>query len=125
MSKCDYCMNSRVAISENGYHSICCLTEMQAINCLLRRKEYFVPAIKTFSSDNSSNDETFSNDNEVEATEIRNNKIYSIIDKLDKLSKDYSDLKITIESESGTVSCKLVDALIYMDGYGNIVVDAE
>lgn len=35
MSKCDLCINSRLIISENGYHPICCLSEKEATECIL------------------------------------------------------------------------------------------
>ena len=39
MSKCDNCINSRVIISENGTHSICCLNDKKAVNCMLGKKD--------------------------------------------------------------------------------------
>jgi hypothetical protein len=39
--KCDYCMNSRPIISENGTHYSCCLTSQQLKKCLTGEKDYF------------------------------------------------------------------------------------
>ena len=39
--KCDYCLNSRPIISENGTHYICCLTSQQLKKCLTGEKDYF------------------------------------------------------------------------------------
>lgn len=35
MNKCDLCINSRAIISENGYHYICCLSDKEAMECIL------------------------------------------------------------------------------------------
>ena len=40
--KCDNCLNSRRIISENGLHSICCLSEKKAMECLMKKKDYKV-----------------------------------------------------------------------------------
>jgi hypothetical protein len=40
--KCDKCANSRVVISENGLHSICCLSQQKAVDCLFYKKNHFV-----------------------------------------------------------------------------------
>ena len=39
--KCDYCLNSRQVISENGTHYICCLSSQQIKKCLTGTKDYF------------------------------------------------------------------------------------
>ena len=36
--KCDNCLNARVILSENGKHSICCLSEKKAMDCILGEK---------------------------------------------------------------------------------------
>jgi len=42
MNKCDLCINSRVIISENGYHYICCLSEKEIMECILNNySRYF------------------------------------------------------------------------------------
>lgn len=41
MNKCKNCLNSRPIISENGYHSICCLSQKKSMNCMMGRKDYF------------------------------------------------------------------------------------
>lgn len=43
---CASCINSRVIVSENGYHSNCCLSSKKAMNCVLSGyKKYFIPII--------------------------------------------------------------------------------
>ena len=37
--KCDNCINSRSVISENGIHRVCCLSEKDAVNCLIGKKD--------------------------------------------------------------------------------------
>ena len=39
LNKCDNCLNSRRIISENGLHSVCCLPDKQAVECLIGRKD--------------------------------------------------------------------------------------
>ena len=41
--KCDNCLNARRIISENGLHSICCLSEKVAIDCIMGKKDHRVP----------------------------------------------------------------------------------
>ena len=41
--KCDDCLNARRIISENGLHSICCLSEKNAMECLMGQKDHRVP----------------------------------------------------------------------------------
>ena len=38
--RCDICLNSRIVVSENGYHSICCLPARKANECVLTGKYY-------------------------------------------------------------------------------------
>ena len=45
--KCDNCLNSRRIISENGLHSICCLSEKKAIECLMKKKDHKISPIIT------------------------------------------------------------------------------
>ena len=40
MNKCDRCLHSRAIVSENGYHSTCCLPTKQAIECMTNRKSH-------------------------------------------------------------------------------------
>lgn len=44
---CEKCLNSRPVISENGIHSVCCLSSKKACDCFLNNGKYFVehPAI--------------------------------------------------------------------------------
>lgn len=42
LTKCDSCLNSRIVVSENGLHSICCLSEKKAIACMFGEKDSFV-----------------------------------------------------------------------------------
>ena len=37
--KCDNCLNARKIISENGLHSVCCLSEKVAVDCLVGKKD--------------------------------------------------------------------------------------
>lgn len=57
MVNCDSCLNSRPIISENGYHSVCCLSEKKATECLLTGK-YFIlyPFVKFFEIENDENE---------------------------------------------------------------------
>lgn len=45
--KCDDCLNARIVISENGIHSICCLSEKVAMDCLMEKKDQRVPKMVT------------------------------------------------------------------------------
>lgn len=47
------------------------------------------------------------------------------IHTLDVLNHLYPDTMITIEIPHNTVSCRIGNALIYEDGHGAIVIDAE
>lgn len=42
MKKCEQCLNSRLIISENGYHTVCCLSQKAATNCILGKKNQFI-----------------------------------------------------------------------------------
>lgn len=42
VTKCDSCLNSRVIISENGYHSSCCLSDKKAIDCLTNKDDHYI-----------------------------------------------------------------------------------
>ena len=42
MEKCDKCLHSRPIISENGYHSVCTLSDKAAINCMTGKKSQFI-----------------------------------------------------------------------------------
>lgn len=42
MNKCETCWNSRIILSENGFHYNCCLSEKKAINCLIHQKDYYL-----------------------------------------------------------------------------------
>lgn len=46
--KCDNCLNSRTIVSENGFHSICCLSEKKAMKCITNKENLFIerPGIK-------------------------------------------------------------------------------
>lgn len=45
--KCDNCLNARRVISENGLHSICCLSEKVAMDCIMGKKDQRVPKMIT------------------------------------------------------------------------------
>lgn len=38
--KCDSCIYSRTIVSENGFHSICCLSDKEVLECLKSGKHY-------------------------------------------------------------------------------------
>lgn len=40
--KCDYCMNSRPIVSENGIHYACCLSSKAAMKCIVGDKDSFI-----------------------------------------------------------------------------------
>lgn len=40
--KCDYCMNSRPIVSENGIHYACCLSSKAAMSCIVGDKDLFI-----------------------------------------------------------------------------------
>lgn len=56
--KCDRCLNSRRIVSENGFHSICCLSEKKSVDCITGKKDYSVilPSTKDEESEVMSND---------------------------------------------------------------------
>lgn len=37
--KCDNCLNARRIISENGLHSVCCLSDRIAVDCFVGKKD--------------------------------------------------------------------------------------
>ncbi len=51
MNKCETCLNSRPIISENGLHSVCCLSSKKAVDCIINKKDYYVPKLPTNSSE--------------------------------------------------------------------------
>ena len=42
MKKCEECLHSRMIVSENGYHAVCCLSQRAAMNCMTNKKNHFV-----------------------------------------------------------------------------------
>lgn len=42
MKDCEKCLNSRLIVSENGYHSVCCLSQKKATDCMTGKKSWFV-----------------------------------------------------------------------------------
>ena len=42
IEKCKVCLHSRLIVSENGYHPICCLSPKKAIDCMSGKKSCFV-----------------------------------------------------------------------------------
>jgi hypothetical protein len=42
MKKCEECLRSRMIVSENGYHAVCCLSQKKAMDCIMGKKSYFV-----------------------------------------------------------------------------------
>lgn len=51
--KCDDCLNSRRIISENGLHSVCCLSENVAVECIIGKKDHkiIVPLVADIKED--------------------------------------------------------------------------
>lgn len=48
LSRCDMCLNSSHIISENGFHTICCLSEKNSLECITGKKDHYIqhPAFK-------------------------------------------------------------------------------
>ena len=44
-SKCETCANSRIVVSENGFHPICCLSEKKAIDCHIGTKDHYISLV--------------------------------------------------------------------------------
>ena len=41
--KCDYCLNARTIVSENGFHSACCLpNDKDILNCLTGKEDRYI-----------------------------------------------------------------------------------
>lgn len=51
MKDCEKCLHSRLIISENGHHSVCCLSQKAAMDCMIDKKSQFV-ALKRDENDN-------------------------------------------------------------------------
>ena len=52
---CDSCMFSRDIVSENGFHSVCCLSDEKARECLISGKHYVMhPKFKDTDKDGES-----------------------------------------------------------------------
>ena len=45
MNNCNKCMNTRTIMSENGLHRVCALSQKAAKNCLVGKKDRFVPYV--------------------------------------------------------------------------------
>lgn len=43
--KCNNCLNARRIISENGSHSVCCLSDKVAVECIIGKKDQRIPRI--------------------------------------------------------------------------------
>ena len=41
MKDCEKCLHSRLIVSENGYHSVCCLSQKKAVDCMTGKKSQF------------------------------------------------------------------------------------
>lgn len=46
MQKCEECLCSRMAVSESGYHVVCCLSQREAMDCMMGKKSHFITIIK-------------------------------------------------------------------------------
>lgn len=40
--RCDKCLNARTVVSENGFHSICCLSEDESTECFYNKGKHFI-----------------------------------------------------------------------------------
>ena len=49
MKRCESCGNSRIAVSENGFHPICTLSEKKSVDCLIGKKDYYDGQVKELS----------------------------------------------------------------------------
>ena len=41
-NRCENCFNSRLLISENGYHYECCLWQKKATDCITKVKDHYI-----------------------------------------------------------------------------------
>ena len=48
-----------------------------------------------------------------------------IVEMLDRYKSAKQNAKITIETPNKTVTCKLADALIYVNDFNEIIIDSE
>lgn len=48
-----------------------------------------------------------------------------IVEMLDRYKSTKPNAKITIETPDKTVTCKLADALIYVNDFNDIIIDSE
>ena len=55
---CANCLHGRVGISENGYHTICCLSSKKAMECITGRKSHFKNAMDLFGKGEGDNNGT-------------------------------------------------------------------
>ena len=44
--KCDECLHSRRVVSENGYHSVCCLLEHESRECIFGKESHFIQRVR-------------------------------------------------------------------------------
>ena len=40
--RCDSCGNSRIIVSENGFHSVCCLSQKKCMDCFMGKKDHYL-----------------------------------------------------------------------------------
>ena len=52
-------------------------------------------------------------------------KINELIHILDAIKKEFPEQIFVMETQNGTVTCKIKDALCYMGCDGSVVIDAE
>ena len=46
MKKCEGCLHSRMIVSENGYHAVCCLSQKKAMDCMFGKQSHFATVKK-------------------------------------------------------------------------------
>lgn len=52
-NKCDTCLHSRVIVTENGYHSICCLPSKQAVKYMTNNYNKYITLSKKGGDNNA------------------------------------------------------------------------
>lgn len=58
--RCETCLNRYAVISENGLHYNCSLSEKCAMECILRKKEHYIPlpSATNVNSEENNNDKS-------------------------------------------------------------------
>lgn len=98
--KCDTCLNSRVAISENGFHTACTLSSVKATECLVGIKDNYMACDQT---EMTMNEEYITKSAEIEAAcdavELFPSEYQEIENVIDKVVSDVALVMDTTELE--------------------------